>query len=86
MSDFGYDPELPSGFQDADLEMAQLTESANRTARMRKRGICDHGWIQGPPGRPDAPRTDWLCHHCGATFATEAMLEDAREQAREAML
>ena len=33
MSGFGYDPELPAGLQDADLEMAELTAAANREAR-----------------------------------------------------
>ena len=27
---FGHDPELPGGFQDADLEMAELEEAAER--------------------------------------------------------
>jgi len=66
--------------------MAELTQQANRSAALRKRGICDHGYIQGPPGHRQAPRSDWLCLDCGKTFATEAELEASREAAREAML
>ena len=33
---FGHDPELPGGFQDADLEMNAAVERANIQARLRK--------------------------------------------------
>ena len=49
---------------DADIEMAQLEEAGNRAARLRKRGICDHGWLQG---HPDGTVT---CNHCGKVFAS----------------
>jgi len=82
MSDFGFDDELPGGFQDADIEMAQLEAAAARDARLLKAGRCPHTWIQGPPGPPSAPRRDYLCHHCGATFATREELEQSSRQAR----
>jgi predicted RNA-binding Zn-ribbon protein involved in translation (DUF1610 family) len=34
---FGFDPELPAGFQDADLEMAELEAEGNRLAREEAR-------------------------------------------------
>jgi hypothetical protein len=37
---FGYDPEVPGGFQDADLEMAELEESA-RDYSSRDEGRSD---------------------------------------------
>jgi len=37
---FGHDPELPGGFQDADLEMAEMTERANRAARLRRQALA----------------------------------------------
>lgn len=61
MNTFGHDPELPAGYQDADFITASLEREAKRIADMRKRGICDHGWIkQGPDS--------FLCYHCDKTF------------------
>lgn len=37
MYGFGYDEELPAGFQDADLEMAELEAEGNRIAREEAR-------------------------------------------------
>ena len=74
------DFELPNGFQDADLEMAELTASANRISRLRKRGICTHGWVQGPPGPAGKPTSIWTCHDCGKTFQSEAELDEARAE------
>jgi hypothetical protein len=55
-----YDPELAAGFQDADLEMAALTEAGNRSASLRKIGLCDHGWLQTKP--------IVTCNDCGKTM------------------
>jgi hypothetical protein len=57
-----YDPELPNGLQDADIEMAELTAAGNRSARLRRQGICDHGWLKAPVGQPAT------CNDCGAVF------------------
>lgn len=38
-----YDPEVPAGFQEADILQAQYEEEGRRLARDRKRGICHHG-------------------------------------------
>lgn len=79
---FDHDPELPAGYQDADLEMAELEAAGARSAALRARGICDHGWRQGARGandpatahdlegkRVDAVIPDGhdLCLHCGRT-------------------
>lgn len=34
---FGHDPELPNGFQDADLEMREFEEEAERLHRQEKK-------------------------------------------------
>ena len=72
---FGHDMELANGTQDADLEMAELTASANHHAALRKRGLCTHGWRQGPPGPWHKPTTVWTCLHCGKVFQSEAEME-----------
>lgn len=75
-----YDFELPTGCLDADIEMAQLQAVANRESRLWKRGICAHGWLQGPPGPATAPTTVWTCLYCGKTWATEAECRAEREE------
>lgn len=76
-----FDHELPAGFQDADFDAASLTAQANHESRLRKRGICTHGWIQGPPGPPNAPTTVWTCNYCGKVFPTEQAIHAARNSA-----
>lgn len=83
---FDFDPELPAGFQDSDLEMRELQARADRVAWLRAHVICDHGWTSGPPGSILKPTTVWTCLHCGAEFQTEAELEGAQEAAREMAL
>jgi hypothetical protein len=78
-----HDPELPRGFQDADLEMAELTASAKRETRLRRAGICAHGWLQGPPGPDHKPTSVVTCLDCGAVFASEADAHEARREALE---
>lgn len=71
-SSLGYDPE--SSVQDADIEMAELTAAANRDASLRRKGLCRHSWLQGPPGPAHKPTKVWTCHHCGKVFQSEAEL------------
>lgn len=71
-----FDPESP--IQDADIEMAELTAAANKESRLRKRGICAHGWIQGPPGPWNKPTTVWTCQDCGKVFQSENDLMEER--------
>jgi hypothetical protein len=40
---FGHDPELPGGYQDADLEMRQLEVEGNRRHAQVKKLVADHG-------------------------------------------
>jgi hypothetical protein len=40
-----HDPELPGGFQDADFDQRGLEAAGALTAALRRRGICDHGWL-----------------------------------------
>lgn len=44
--DLMYDPDAPAGFQDADLEMAELTDYSNALSRARRAGVCTHGATQ----------------------------------------
>lgn len=72
-----HDFELPGGFQDADLEMRGLEEQANLETRLKKRGICTHGWNKpvelGKPAR--------VCNDCGEVFKNEVELYEARYDA-----
>ena len=70
------DPELPDGFQDDDFDQRELEQAGALTAALRRRGICDHGWLMSPPGE----RT--RCLHCGATFADVEAAYKARREAR----
>ena len=56
---FGYDPEVPAGFQDADIEMAEMAEAADRAeAEAVDCRICKAtGWIDFDGGR--------TCPDCG---------------------
>lgn len=67
-----FDPELPRGFQDADFEMMELQDAAKRERRLKKFGICTHGWYSA--------NSVAKCNECGKVFATETeLLEDRRE-------
>ena len=78
-----FDPELPAGYQDADLEMAGLVEHANREAKRRRRGICTHSHLQGPPGPVNAPTTVCTCLQCGKVWPT---VDHAHEDRREILI
>ena len=69
-----YDPELPAGFQDGDFEQAELETLAKRSSRLKKRGLCDHGWVQG---NVDKTAT---CLHCNKTFPSRNDLENDRRR------
>ena len=79
MTGLGFDPDLPGGLQDADLEMRDLQDAAARAERFRRAGICDHPWTGRHGG-------GFICHACKAVFATEKEMEASREEAREKML
>lgn len=66
-----YDPEVPAGYQDADIEMAELEAAARYHSHMRKIGKCTHTWYQGLGadgqwhGEGPAPAPGQVfCFHC----------------------
>lgn len=61
MTGFGFDPEVPAGYQDADIEQAELEAQAAEIAADRARGVCRHGWFQGGVAAAKA-----RCLECGA--------------------
>jgi hypothetical protein len=42
-----HDPEIPAGYQDADLLQADLEAAGRHIARLQARGICTHGSVIG---------------------------------------
>lgn len=72
-------------FNDADIEMAGLQAEANRNAKLRKRGICTHGWVQSGVDASGKPMSGTCakCHDCGRIFSSYDALEYSREMARE---
>lgn len=69
---FDHDPEVPAGYQDADIEMAELENAARYHAAERAAGRCTHTWCQGLAsdgtwkGEGPAPAPgEVLCFHCG---------------------
>lgn len=59
-----------------DAAQRHLEKIGNKISALRRRGICTHGWMQGPPGKPVL-----TCLDCGATFANEAEHMEARRDA-----
>jgi hypothetical protein len=55
-----------------DAAAAMLDAAGNKIAALRRRGICTHGWLSGPPGKPVI-----TCNDCGATFETYAARDRA---------
>ena len=70
-----YDEELPRGFKDADLQAGRLNEIANLDARLKKQGICTHGWRRNHSG--NGTRVE--CLHCGK-IATAGTLDEERAE------
>lgn len=70
----GHDDELPRGFQDGDLEMADLVRQGIAESKLRKAGKCPHGWYKAPAGQKAK------CNDCGAEFATEDLLLEERAE------
>jgi hypothetical protein len=58
MNSFTHDPEIPAGFQDADLEQASCEEQSRQAAADRRRGICHHGWMLGGGGGQSLPEIE----------------------------
>lgn len=70
-----YDPELPNGFQDADIEMTELTAAGNRAAALKKQGICTHGWLFAPS------YGEAHCKECRQVFPDAEAAYDAAAEA-----
>lgn len=60
---------------DVDIELHDLERAANTMARLRRKGVCFHGWTQTSRV---APHT-CTCRDCGIVFASEADCFEARE-------
>lgn len=71
-------------YRDADIEMADLEQSAERDAQLRKAGICVHGWTQGGVDAAGTPRSGRCakCLDCGRIFASDDDLEHSRQMAK----
>ena len=83
---FGYDPELPAGFQDADIEQAEFEAEGRRLAALKRRGVCTHGSAVGFSGTVTYPEQEGLkvgqmrcTDGCGRVFESdEAWMEAVR--------
>jgi len=53
-----YDPEVPAGYQEADLLQAQYEAESAAFVRRREQGVCTHGWMQGMPENGPWPSRD----------------------------
>lgn len=62
---------------------AKLEAAGRKIAELRARGICTHGWLQGPPGPKDKPTTVVTCLDCGKVWKTLAEAYAAGRQARD---
>lgn len=54
----------------------KLERAGNRIAALKARGVCTHGWMQGPPGKPVL-----TCLDCGREFADMREHMEARREA-----
>lgn len=66
-----FDPEIPAGYQDADIEMAEYEMEARFTNELRRHGTCPHH--SGIGGMVDSiygvPEGWWKCTDiCGLYF------------------
>lgn len=68
-SGFGHDPELPAGFQDADLEMRELEVAAHEAARAGKLSpqvtcyLCGGRRFERDCIYTDTPQEGYVCGH-----------------------
>ena len=82
---FGHDPELPGGFQDADLEMNAAVERANIQARLKR--LITVTYDHDTEARGTFNSVDWTArreHDGRANFwdiDTESMISEEAEYA-----
>jgi hypothetical protein len=74
-----WDPELPAGYQDADIEQAALEQEGRRLTALHKRGICTHGWCLGK-GTVNRSRPDIEADRRGGTFPDRPTDPSIQEQ------
>jgi hypothetical protein len=67
-------PNERTTMNDADIEYANLVAAGTREARLRKQGICCHGWTQSynPIWAIHLKPGEVQCKECGKVFASEA--------------
>ncbi len=58
---------------DIDMEQARMEALGDEIARLRKLGICTHGHLQGPPGKPVL-----TCLDCGTEFGSHQEVNESR--------
>lgn len=78
MSASNHDPE--SCIQDGDHEMAALEQAGNTVARLQRKGICLHTWVQAPAFG------EARCLNCGKTWPNSAMMAEEQEELRNKYL
>ena len=69
----GFDPEVPAGYQDADIEQAEMIELGNRLADLEAKGICTHQGIRDSKNKRDLK----VCTGCGETFRDRDAWDEA---------
>jgi hypothetical protein len=62
---------------DADIETADLQARANHESRLRKKGICAHGWIK------TFDNGAVLCLDCQKSFPDRETMEEERKEILE---
>lgn len=79
-----HDPELPAGYQDADIEMAELEAAGARIAQWRRSGGCAHQGAVSYRNPPVYPEQEGLepgqlrcTDGCGMVFADDEAWSDA---------
>lgn len=72
---FGYDPEMPAGFQDADFEMRELQEEARRVESIERKV---HRLIA--EGRKEEAAR--LCEHRSHGYSTPGLAAEAENDPR----
>lgn len=59
-----------------DAAQAKLERAGRKIDALKARGICTHGWMQGPPGKAVL-----TCLDCGREFASHEEHMQARREA-----
>lgn len=60
--------------RDADIEQRQLENTGNLIARLRRKGICLHGWVKMPQVG------ECECLQCGKKWPSAAECDEERQE------